>query len=311
MEHLKSILAVVDRLDPGRKVVLKASVLARQFGARVELFLCDSEQIFAIRHAYDRASAPAALEHCLQLGRRYLESLRTGMAGDLAIDIHVSSVSPLYEAVIQRVHEIAPDLVLKGAQGPYDTTGQALDPNDWLLARSCPVPLMITRGVPWAARPRFAAAVDVSDPGAMKLPRSLVGTARYLARGCHAGLDVIYSEAASDGPQVDTGARSLRQLAVECDLAPDSLRLLHGGVGQTLPACVRHQHYDVLFLGALAREGEVPGLISQLTSQVVDTLDCDMVLMKPPDTEREGWQVTAQAVKAPESDAAVLPVPRH
>ena len=54
VDKLTSILAVIDPADETRHVVAKAMVLARHFRARLELFLCYSEQVYSLRQ--DRKS---------------------------------------------------------------------------------------------------------------------------------------------------------------------------------------------------------------------------------------------------------------
>src|SRR5262249_51231162 len=149
--------------DESRHVLNKAMILARHFGARLELFLCDSENAYALSHSYDREGVAAARDACLVAGHRYLDAVRRSLAEDVRITTHVACESPLYEAIVRRALDTQPDLVIKGAAGSRPLRRFSLDANDWQLARACPVALMLTRGRPWNARPRFAAAVDVSD----------------------------------------------------------------------------------------------------------------------------------------------------
>src|SRR3569833_694983 len=119
VEKLTSILAVIDPTDESRHVVVKAMVLARHFRARVELFLCDSEQAYTLRHAYDPAGRLSANRACLAGGLEYLESIRRSIAEDVTITTHVATSSPLYEAIVHRVLEVRPDLVIKSASGHH------------------------------------------------------------------------------------------------------------------------------------------------------------------------------------------------
>jgi hypothetical protein len=61
VDKLNSILAVIDSADESLHVVLTAMVLARHFGARLELLLCNSESAFALRHAAGCAGDAAAV----------------------------------------------------------------------------------------------------------------------------------------------------------------------------------------------------------------------------------------------------------
>ncbi|MEP7245908.1 MAG: universal stress protein [Gammaproteobacteria bacterium] len=282
MEKLTSILVVIDPVDETRHVVAKAMVLARHFGARLELFLCDSEQAFILRHTYDPKGTEEALRGCLVRGERYLHAMRTSLADDVQISTHVASSSPLYEAVVRRVLEMKPDLVIKSAAGHHPLQRFTLDANDWQLARTCPAPLMLTRGRPWAAQPSFAAAIDVSEREGAGLARSILHTSGYLAQGCRASLDVVFSDVAGAGHDSHkTNAESLSRLVHEFRVGEERLHVLQGEAEVTLPAFAARQDYDVIVLGALTRRRGISALMGTLTTRLVDSLECDFVLVKP------------------------------
>lgn len=281
VDKLTSILAVIDPADESRHVVAKAMVLARHFRARVELFLCDSERAYTLRHTYDPAGLAEANRACVAGGLQYLESIRRSIAEDVTVTTHVSSSSPLYEAIVHRVLEARPDLVIKSAAGHHPLHRFTLDANDWQLARTCPAPLMLTRGRPWSAAGRFAAAVDVSDAGNGTLARSILQTAGFLTLGCGGQLDVVYSE--SNATDRDGAARrreSLERLVNEFRVGRESQHILQGTAEDTLPEFAARRAYDLVILGALTRKRGLSALVGTLTSRLVDTLDCDFVLVK-------------------------------
>jgi universal stress protein E len=281
VDKLTSILAVIDPADESRHVVAKAMVLARHFRARVELFLCDSERAYTLRHTYDPVGLPAANRACVVDGMQYLESIRRSIAEDVTVTTHVTSASPLYEAIVHRALETRPDLVIKSAAGHHPLQRFTLDANDWQLARTCPVPLMLTRGRPWSAAGRFAAAVDVSDTGNASLARSILQTAGFLTLGCGGQLDVVYSE--SNGKDRDGAARrldSLQRLVNEFRVGRERQHVLEGTAEDTLPDFAVRRGYDLVILGALTRRRGLSALVGTLTSKLVDALDCDFVLVK-------------------------------
>src|SRR5262245_36322880 len=112
MDKLTSILVVLDPTDARRHVLNKAMILAPHFGARLELFLCDSENAYALSHSYDRQGVAAARDACLLAGQRYLDAVRRTLAEDVRITTHVACESPLYEAIVRRALDTQPDLVI-------------------------------------------------------------------------------------------------------------------------------------------------------------------------------------------------------
>jgi universal stress protein E len=281
VEKLTSILAVIDPADETRHVVAKAMVLARHFGARLELFLCESEYAYSLQHAYDPTGVAEARRQCIDNGHRYLDAVKRSLAEDVAITTHVGCSSPLYEAIVHRVQESRPDLVIKSAAGHHPLQRFTLDANDWQLARTCPVPLMLTRGRPWSARGRFAAAVDVGDPNSGGLARSIMQTAGFFTHACRAQLDVIYSESdVADEKGRTERKNALSHLVNEFKMGGERQHVLVGEADETLPAFAAQQDYDLVFLGALTRQHGASTLIGTLTSRLVDALECDFVLVK-------------------------------
>lgn len=283
MQKLNSILVVLDRRRSPRQVLAKAMVLARHFHAKVELFLCDSEHAYTLRHAYDARGVPKAREACLADARAFLESVRLSVnATDVPISTSAACESPLYEGIVQRVLESCPDLLIKEAGGAESGGRSSFDANDWQLARTCPVPVMLTRGRPWRPQPRFAAALDFSEQETPGLANAIADTSQYLASGCDAELSLVYSERGNGerGGRDERLAR-LNRAADEVHVPRTHVHALEGEPETTLPHFARSQSYDVLILGALTHRKGVADLVGTLTSKLVDVLDCDLVLVKP------------------------------
>lgn len=281
MEKLNSILAIVERTEQSRHVLPKACVMARHFNAHLELFLCDAEHAYALRHAYDDRGTAAARDACLSDAHRYLKALRqTVAAPDMDISVDAVCESPLYEGILQKVLRSVPDLVILSAGVGNGGTTPGLSPSAWQVIRTCPIPVMLTHGMPWRPQPRFAAAVDISDEETPGLARVILQTTEYLAAGCSGGLDVLYSERAGPEARVRHSA-ALHRLAQEFRIQDAHVHVLEGDPARTLPQYAREHRYDLLVLGALTHQKALAALIGTVTAQLVDWLECDFILVKP------------------------------
>jgi hypothetical protein len=180
MRDLRSILVVVDRSPRDAVVIDKALALARLFSAHLELFLCDAEHEYALRHSYDSTLTETSRAQCLADAGNYLSSLRLQLLNEIgaqespAITCDTACVSPLYEGILQKIAKCAPDLVMKSPAGDHPHERLMLSDNDWQLARTCPVPLMLVNRQPWSDPPRLAVAVDVSASETPGLARAIV-----------------------------------------------------------------------------------------------------------------------------------------
>jgi universal stress protein E len=277
----KSILVVVEHSAPVSKLMSKAVGLARQLGAGLELFLCDSEQAYVLAHAYDQHGIDAARSASVAAGQRYLSGLRElANAAGIETAIDAQCESPLYEAVVRKVLRSAPDMVIKALSAESASNRGTPDPNDWQLMRTCPATLMLSGHREWSEPPHVAAAVDASERESADVARGVMEAATMLVRGLGAQLHVVYGE-------IDSAQRSnahLQKLRELCDVGgipPERVHVLHGQPEVTLPAFVKEQGYDVLVLGALAHRAAGTTPVGTLTSTLLESVECDFVLVKP------------------------------
>jgi universal stress protein E len=283
MEKLISILIVLDQSSRDTPLLAKSLMLARQFGARVELFCCDAVFEYTLRHVYDERGLTEARQARTTHMREYLQQLCDQFAAqgvDSSID--AACESPLYEGVVHKILRSAPDLVVKAAAlEPCEGRG-ALDVNDWQLIRACPVPLMLSRGGVWPPRPRFAVAVDVSEEETPGFAEMILRTAEYLRAGCRGELDILFGERLDiDGRTRQEHAATLRRLGREIQCAADRIQILLGDPATMVAAFGVRQHHDVLVLGALTHHSGLAALIGTLTGELMNTLTCDFLLIRP------------------------------
>ncbi len=256
MEKLTSILAVAPPFEEGSESFLvKALTVARAFDARIDQLLTDAGQM-----------------------RVY-----TGLcAGNSYRDVMMCCVSELAkspaEVVLRMASRTRPDLVIKRAAGPHPLRRLTFGLNDWQLARDCPAPLLLVRDKPWSSPPRFAAAVDVAEGGA--LARAILHSAGFLALGCDAPIDVLYSEREQrDEALRMSRAVRLSRIVREFHVGGEHMELLSGDPARTLPPLIAKRHYDVLALGSHMAANGVSAIAGTLSSRLAETFDGDVLFV--------------------------------
>lgn len=258
MDKLSSILVVVDDVPGGLAVLDKAARIARCFHARIELMLGDSTQTCTFAN------------HCTAQGydEVLLYSLHRG--GE-----------PLHEVIMRRVMQQRPDLVVKQSCGGHPLRRWSLHANDWLLVQECPVPILIAGARPWTQTLRLAAAVDITDRDSEAVARGILQGAGFIALGSHADLDILYSERERrDETLRMERAVKLAQLVREFHVGSEHLQIVAGMPEQTLPQLIAARRYDLLVLGAVTHRSGVGAVWSNLTSQLADATDGDVLLIK-------------------------------
>lgn len=211
---------------------------------------------------------PVAIDKAITLSRTFGSSLEL-------------LVEASHDAVIRRIQASGPDLVVKASTARHPLRRWAA--GDWKLVNECPVPLLLARTHRWRNPPRFAAAVDASDPADSAHARSILQSAGFLALGMHAGIEILYCESEADDERVRM-ERTVRlaQMVREFHVGLESIRRLEGEPDETLSAQVAGGRYDLLILGASARSETLAGLRPGTASRIVDATDSDVLLVKPP-----------------------------
>lgn len=283
MQPVKSILVVVDFSSTAADAVAKAVVLARRFGARIELFMCDAERAFMLSQAYIPAGVQEARKSCMFQARRYLESLKErANAPDLPITVDSACESPLYESVVRKVLREHPDLVIKNVARINDHRMAEFDATDWQLMRTCPATLMLTRGRPWQAKPRMAAAIDVSAAESTGLAQGILNTAHDVVHLLGGELEILYAEPVElEDAEREKGARALQTLVDQVPSLSPHVHVLAGKPEVSLPRFAQHRAYDAILLGALTHRPGYTAQVGTLTSKLMDALGCDFILLKP------------------------------
>jgi len=313
VEKLSSILVVADCSGSDRTLLEKAIFLARKSGAQIHLFSCAAELAYALRHSYDAPDVAKAWHACAPEHVRYLKSLRADAdAPDVHISVSVACSSPLYEAIVTKVREIRPDLVMKSPSGAHPLRRFTFDSNDWQLMRACPATLMLVREHHWDSPPRFGALLDVSEEETPRLAGTILHASEYLALTCRGDLDVIYSERSLDPAECGQHEATLDGLCREHRIGSDHLHLLGGDPEATLPDFAASQQYDAVLLGALTHRRSLAALMGTLTSKLIDALDCDFILIKRTDEQPQASAaVDREALDEASSTTRVVGGPAH
>jgi universal stress protein E len=284
MEQLTSILVVASRSASDYPLLQKAIHLARSSGAQILLFYCDVIAGDALRRERETAKAEQAWHECIDDHLGYLDALRSRFQSSnihIQISLDATCDKTLSHAILRKVAEVRPDLVMKTPAGSHPLRLFTLDFTDWRLARSCPATLMLVHGHPWQPAPRFGALVNVSEEGIPRLPEAIVRTSEYLALGCSGQVEVVYCEASEDPDEKAERAIALERLTHEYHIHPRRVCAVKGNPDSVLPEIIAQKRYDVVALGALTHRKGLAALAGALTSRLVDAAESDFILVRP------------------------------
>ena len=277
MQPVRSILVALERERDSTGALNRAVMLARRFGARVDLFLCEAERAYALHHQYDPGSTNVIRDAFLTESRAGIErQWKLLDVNDVAVTIEAVCESPLYDAIKRKVEQSRPDLVIRGIGGNECAFSVA----DSDVLRTCPAPLLLTRGKIWRHRPVIAAAVDISGVESPSLTCAILNAAAGMAERCGAKLEVLYAQRAGTPTAEESRAR-LTACVGSANVHASQLHVVTGEPATVIPQFAASQGYEMLVLGALTHRKSITALVGTLTGRLVETVDCDLLLVKP------------------------------
>ena len=302
---IDNILAIVDPTADAQPGVEKAARLAQLFGARLELYACETKESHAMRYAthLQKGGSTDFIAHM----RAVLEQIAIPLRSR-GIDTTVESETgdPLHAMLLARTKRTGADLVVKDTHHHSLAKRTFITNTDWHLIRGCPVPLLLTKSKAWSATPILAAAVD---PGHLNdkpvaLDRRILDWSNTLAdrmggslKVVPAYLPMILAAEAAGGmpammspltPQVMDDERKRRAseagaLIASCGIDAQALSVQLGVASDVLPRYAHEVGADVLAMGAISRSGLQRVFIGSTAERVLEHLPCDALIVKSPD----------------------------
>lgn len=304
MANLKFDRILVAVADPSagiNKAIRRASGLARKTGASVELFNVLPSAISA-EIAYAEAEQFTRFE--VEQNRRRLERTANLLRREeIVVNTNVQTGYPVHEAILRQVRLTKADLVVIEARKHNVFARLLLTQTDFELIRRCPVPLLIVKGRAAWRSPRILAGLDpfhINDKPSL-LDGEIVDAARAVAavvRGSvHAahiyrplvryvlGVPVGRTVLAAIPAQEKTYKVAVRRRFYEAlnryGIAKNKAHLVCGDPAIELPVLARSMRAGLVVMGAMSRSALKRIFIGNTAEQVLDSLYCDVLVVKP------------------------------
>ncbi|MFZ9653267.1 MAG: hypothetical protein ACO3A8_07960 [Steroidobacteraceae bacterium] len=189
MNRMSFIVVVAERASGSNVAVHKAVMIARHFGAHIELFTCEDEHGIAYAAG---AAADAARASRLAESRRFLEALRGSVsARDVTLSIQAACAPTVSAGICRHVRIVKPSLVIKSFTDAGVQPAPLPSITDLNLIRACSAPLLLTYGRSWSPSPKICALLAAESKLARGDAAELMAAAEHLAEGCHGELEVL------------------------------------------------------------------------------------------------------------------------
>jgi universal stress protein E len=305
MNTITNILVFVDPTATEHPAVEKAALIASQCGARIELYACETKESRAMRYSAHLAKG-GPIEFVTHL-RAVLEEVAKPLAGrGLDVCVEVTSGDPLHVQLLDRAQHTKADLVIKDTHHHSLAKRTFITNTDWHLIRGCPVPLLLTKAKRWTEPTVIVAAVDPShvndkpaalDHEVLQGAHVLAGATHGSVHALHAYLPIALSAEVATGMPVIMSAMTPKMMDEERVAALEQVQTLckpfgidsqHAAVklgvaSDVIPNFAEEVDADVVVMGAISRSGLARLFIGSTAERVLETLPCDVLVIKPPD----------------------------
>jgi universal stress protein E len=306
MNDIRRILVAIAepnaRAQPGLE---KATQLARRTGAEIDLFHCLYNPYVQSQRIYGRRGLSADIEMLVQATRERLEQRAKPVAeSGIRIRTSVRWDYPAHEGIVRQAVRHKADLVVATTQRYRAAQRWFLSNTDWQLIRECPMPLLLVKSPRAWTSSTVLAAIDPlhahAKPAALdaeilrfgSILSDALESSLHVAHAYPPAMTVVpgmMAEAlpvAVTGPEARRYARRVRRAVTTlCRRHGVSDRRLHVTTGDAkalIPELARQLGTQLVVMGAVSRSGLKRLFIGNTAERIIDRLDCDICVIKPP-----------------------------
>jgi universal stress protein E len=290
----------------GTMEMSKVAQLASGLGAELELFHCIFDPGVTRPGRFGTRGAQEDIHEIVDRRREQLErSAERLRARGIPVRTSVRWDYPVHEGVVRQVLRRKPSLLVAQSSRKGRAARLMLTQTDYKLIETCPCPvLFIKNGRPYAD----AVIVAAVDPGQSHgkpaaLDDQILETAGLIRDALKGRLQVFHAGATWE--HALRTRRDLRDLpeAVKDDVrraystsiqAPvlalarrhsvpeHAVQVVEGDAAELLPRLARRESAQIVALGAVHRSRIGRALIGHTAERLLDELECDVLVVKPP-----------------------------
>ncbi|MBK6597435.1 MAG: universal stress protein [Proteobacteria bacterium] len=210
---------------------------------------------------------------------------------------------PAAEAIVRQAWKQRADLVVAEVhEGGKHRARWLLSYTDWELLRDCPAPLLLVKNKSLYRHPKLLATIDPLHAFAKpaSLDREILRTGSQLTHALQGELHALHVFSPpmpilpplAMGPIVDvstprdeTEAEARKRFMGELggfEVKRSNRHLVAGRPVDVIPAVARKTRSSIVLMGAVSRSGLKRIFIGNTAETVIDSLGCDVLIVKPP-----------------------------
>lgn len=301
MIQFQKILAVIDPAQEQQVALSRALEIAGKTGASITAFLTIYDFSYEMTTMLSLDEREAMRQAVVDDRTEWLVGLvNDELKGqNISIDARVVWNNRPYESIIYDVIDSNYDLIVKGTQSHDDLKSVIFTPTDWHLLRKAPVPVLLVKDHGWPEDGQIIAAVNVGteDEAHALLNDKVTQTAKDFANLFSGNVNLVNSypgtpvNIAIEIPEFDPQGynesvknyhlESMGKHAERFAIDAEHCHVREGLPEEAIPAVARNLDAELVIIGTVGRLGISAALIGNTAEHVIDSLQCDVLAIKP------------------------------
>lgn len=298
MNTIKRILAVIDPTKDDQQGLSRSIELAKKSGASITAFMTVYDFSYEMTTMLSGEEREAMRSAVIKDRELWLTDL-VSVYNDINIETQVVWHNRPYEAIINTVMEHNFDLVIKGTHQHGALKSVIFTPTDWHLVRKCPAPVLFVKEMAWPANGNILAAINAvsENDEHVALNKRIIKDAQFLCELANAKLNLVNAYPATpvniaiEIPEFNPGVynesvkkhhiESTVQLANDFNLTTEQCFIEEGLPEDVIPDVAKRLNSELVVIGTVGRTGLSAALVGNTAEHVIDSLDCDVLALKP------------------------------
>lgn len=284
----------------------KIAKLASGLGAELELFHCTFGSDRSQPGRFGLSGAQEKIRESVERRHEQLErSAERLRARGVPVHTSVRWDYPIHEGIVRQVLRRKPSLLIAQSSRKGRTARLVLTQTDYKLIETCPCPVLFIKNSRPYSDPIIIAALDPArshgkpatlDDGILDTAAMIGNALGGKLRVFHAGAPWEYAvrmqgelrdlpKAVKEevrGAYWNKLEQQVLAVARRHNILENSVQVIEGDAAELLPAVARSQSADIVALGAVSRSRVGRALIGHTAERVLDELECDVLIVKPP-----------------------------
>lgn len=300
MNELNRLLVVIDPTEDNQKALDRALELSQKAPSQITLFLSIYDFSYEMTTMLSGDERNAMKQAVIADRSAWLEDMIRHHADKKQdLDFKVVWHNRPYESIIKEVLENDYDLVIKATHQHDSLKSVIFTPTDWHLLRKCPCPILLVKEHEWPEHGQVLAAVSTgTDDEEHKLLNSeIVNTASFMADLLRSTVHLVNAypptpvNIAVEIPEFDPNEynasmcahheKSMAELANVGGIGQHNCHVLEGLPEDVIPRLAKDLDAELIVIGTVGRQGLSAALIGNTAEHVIDSVDCDLLAVKP------------------------------